>query len=143
MADVSVDPRHTARLLAVQYLFTLEYSRRINAVTSVFEPQSLLSILELQKFNDNLYQSLLEGVEGNLEYIDKLIQENAPAWPLDQINPVDLCVLRIAVWEGIIAKTNPIKVVINEAIELAKELSSEQSSKFINGVMGNIVTKSQ
>lgn len=73
--------------------------------------------------------------------IDQIITENAPKWPLDKINKVDLSILRCAFWELIFQETPP-KVVIDEAIELAKEFGTESSSSFINGVIGSAVKKS-
>ena len=73
--------------------------------------------------------------------IDQIITENAPKWPLDKINKVDLSILRCAFWELIYQDTPP-KVVIDEAIELAKEFGTESSSSFVNGVIGSAVKKS-
>jgi N utilization substance protein B len=75
-----------------------------------------------------------------LPQLDGLIQTAAPEWPLEQINKVDLAILRQAVFELQQQKT-PYKVVIDEAVEIAKEYGSENSAKFINGVLGSIVTK--
>jgi N utilization substance protein B len=69
--------------------------------------------------------------------IDNLITEAAPAWPIDKLNKIDLAILRLAVYELEYEKTPP-KVVIDEAVELAKEYGSESSSSFINGVLGTI-----
>lgn len=77
----------------------------------------------------------------NLKKIDKLIQKNAVKWPLDKINKVDLAILRLACWELTKKKKIPTKVVIDEAIELAKRYSSKSSSSFVNGVLGSLVGK--
>ncbi len=74
----------------------------------------------------------------DLTNIDKLISTNAPKWPLDKINKVDLAILRCAIWE-ISNKTAPSKVIIDEAVELAKEFGTETSHSFVNGVLGSIV----
>ena len=72
--------------------------------------------------------------------IDNLIAKYAPAWPLEQIAPVDLATLRLAVWELFFRKTKePYKVVIDEAVEIAKEYSSASSASFVNGVLGSII----
>ena len=73
--------------------------------------------------------------------IDQIITENAPKWPINKINKVDLNILRCAFWELIFQETPP-KVVIDEAIELAKEFGTESSSSFVNGVIGSAVKKS-
>ena len=131
------DPRHIARILAVQYLFT-QYKKENEAGFLPFEVESLLQILEEEKYDKNLYEKLIDGVENSTEELDTIIKQKAPEWPIDQINPVNLSILRIALWEGFVAKLTPPKVVINEAIEMAKQLSSEADGSFINGVLGNI-----
>jgi transcription termination factor NusB len=68
--------------------------------------------------------------------IDQIIQINAPKWPIDKINKVDLNILRYALWELFYLKKNPQKVVIDEVIEIAKEFGTDSSSSFINGVIG-------
>jgi len=77
----------------------------------------------------------------NIETIDESIRENAPKWPLDKINHVDLAILRLATWELLFSQSLPQKVVADEAIEIAKEYSSETSPAFINGVIGSIIKK--
>jgi len=82
-------------------------------------------------------------VQGILRYraeIDALITEAAPQWPLDQIAGVDKAVLRVAVYELRHGEGAPVKVVINEAIEIAKEYGGEGSGRFVNGVLGSIAS---
>jgi len=131
------DPRHIARILAVQYFFS-QYKHENEAGFQTFEVESLLQILEEEKYDKTLYEKIVDGVESNVEKLDNIIKEKAPEWPIDQINPVNLSILRLALWEGFIEKLTPPKVVINEAIEMAKQLSSEADGAFINGVLGNI-----
>ncbi|MAG59928.1 transcription antitermination factor NusB [Candidatus Woesebacteria bacterium] len=71
--------------------------------------------------------------------IDPLIKQTAPEWPLENLNKSDLAILRLAVFELSLERKEPVKVVIDEAIELAKELGSESSPSFVNGVLGTIV----
>jgi len=75
--------------------------------------------------------------------IDKIIVENAPKWPIDKINRVDLSILRYAFWELFFLKKNPEKVVIDEVIEIAKEYGTETSSSFVNGVIGSALKKNE
>lgn len=131
------DPRHIARILAVQYLFS-QHKHETEPGFLTFEVESLLQILEEEKYDKNLYEKLIDGVESKVVELDNIIKEKAPEWPIDQINPVNLSILRLALWEGFVAKLTPPKVVINEAIEMAKQLSSEADGAFINGVLGNI-----
>ena len=139
----STDSRRLARLLSVQLLFTKLQGENNRIDYQVFEPNSLLNILEEKKYNTRLYEQLIEGTEKNISRIDKLIQKYAPAWPLDQINPVDLIILRVAIFEAFIGKLNPVKVVINEAVDISKILSSKKSGKFVNGVLGTILNKEE
>ena len=67
------------------------------------------------------------------------IAEHAPEWPMDQVAVIDRNILRIALWEFAVSEVTPIKVAINEAIELAKVFGSDSSSRFVNGVLGSLV----
>src|SRR5690606_2109831 len=104
-----------------------------------YEAETLLSELEENKYDRKLYEKLVDGVSSKTEEIDKIILDKAPEWPIDQVNPVNLAILRCAVWEAFLGKINPPKVVINEASEIAKEMSGAKSDgSFINGVLGSI-----
>ena len=71
--------------------------------------------------------------------IDALIATSAPAWTLPKVNKVDLAILRLATWERIIEKKTPQKVVIDEAVELAKQFGAQASPGFVNGVLGSLI----
>lgn len=131
-------PKRIARIAAIQYLFTSHRSKYLNKDLGHFESNTILSILEETKLDTALYERIIDGVEDKHEEIDKLIQKYAPSWPLDQINPVDLNILRVGIWECVFSSKTPFKVAINEAIEVAKIMSSEPNGKFINGVLGSI-----
>lgn len=75
----------------------------------------------------------------HIEQIDDLIKSHAPKWPLNEMNRVDLSILRCAVWELKFTSHTPPKVVIDEAVELAKEFGTESSSAFVNGCLGSII----
>ena len=77
----------------------------------------------------------------NQEIIDENIKKAAPEFPIEKVNKVDLAILRLAIFELIIEKKEPPKVIIDEAIELAKEYGGESSPSFVNGVLGNIIAK--
>jgi len=81
-------------------------------------------------------QTISEITPLQVEISDKSICQYAPKWPIDQINKIDLAVLRLAFWEISLEKTPP-KVIIDESIEIAKEYGAETSSSFINGVLGS------
>ena len=112
------DPRHLRRREAVKVLFAETFTHQAK------EPELVKSILKKKV------------------KLDKLIQGAAPSWPLDKLNKIDLAVLRLAVYELEEGKTPP-KVVIDEAVELAKEFGGESSSSFINGVLGTIYKDEQ
>jgi N utilization substance protein B len=86
----------------------------------------------------NFVNFLVNGVSEKLDSLDKKITESAPEWPLEQISLIDKTILRIAIYELLESKTVPPKVVMNEAIELSKQFGGENSSKFINGVLGTV-----
>lgn len=111
------DPRHQKRQEAVQTLFTWGFQEKPTK------------------------NELAKTIIANLEKLDKLIIEAAPQWPLEQINRIDLAILRLAVYELEIIQKEPLKVIIDEAVELAKEFGSESSPAFVNGVLGKIVKK--
>ncbi len=75
------------------------------------------------------------------ETLDHFIAEHAPEWPLDQVAIVDRNILRIALWEFAVYGKTPIKVVINEAVELAKTYGSDSSPRFVNGVLGSLAAR--
>lgn len=81
----------------------------------------------------------IQAIVTALPPIDERIRVAAPQWPIDKIAKIDLAVLRLAVFELTIEKKEPPKVVIDEAIELAKEYGNDHSSKFVNGVLGTIL----
>jgi len=70
-----------------------------------------------------------------------LIAEHAPEWPMDQLAVIDRNILRIALWEFAVEKCTPIKVAINEAIELAKMFGSDATPRFVNGVLGSLANR--
>lgn len=72
-------------------------------------------------------------------FVDKNIEKAAPEFPVDKINKVDLAILRLAVFELLVEKKQPPRVIIDEAVELAKEYGGETSPSFVNGALGNII----
>lgn len=112
------DPRHLKRAKAIQELFAWDFSK------------------ESEPKNEMARQTLK-----NLVKIDEEIKKSAPEWPINQINHVDLAILRLAIFELIIKKDEPFKVVVDEAVELAKGFGSESSPSFINGVLGKVISE--
>lgn len=90
-------------------------------------------------YNHKALTTNIKDIIDNLGLIDKKIEQAAPLWPIKQINRIDLAILRLSFFEVIIDKGAPIKVVIDEAVELAKEYGSDTSPSFVNGVLGKLV----
>lgn len=88
----------------------------------------------------NMVKTLVEGVRSSKAELDRLIEECAPEWPIDRISKIDLAILRISIYEIVHNKVSP-SVAIDEAVELAKEFGGENSSKFVNGVLGSVVER--
>ena len=81
---------------------------------------------------------LVNGVRENAGTLDNLIAAHAPEWPLDQVAVIDRNILRMALWEVAYYKKTPLKVGINEAVELAKSFGTDSSPRFVNGVLGSL-----
>lgn len=133
------DPRHFARLLAIQTFFSDNFDN--DDKRNKHSIKELKNINEIKDYDKDLFNKILQGVKENKDKIDEEIKNHAPQWSLEQIKKVDIEILRVAIYEGFIDKITPPKVAIDEAIELAKELSGEASDKFVNGVLGAIYEK--
>jgi N utilization substance protein B len=86
-------------------------------------------------------ENIVRGVWPIRENLDQFIAEHAPEWPLDQVAIIDRNILRISLWEFVVSGETPVKVAINEAVELAKTYGSESSPRFINGVLGSLASR--
>lgn len=129
--------RHLARTLAMQTLYQKDFCDQ--------DKKQIAQIFEYNKkefapsFNeDEFAKTLIDGVIEFQPKIDKLIEQYAPEWPLEQITVIDRNVLRIGIFELKFNEGVPPKVAINEAIELAKAFGGKSSGKFVNGVLGSI-----
>ncbi|MDO8570499.1 MAG: transcription antitermination factor NusB [Candidatus Daviesbacteria bacterium] len=109
------DPRHKRRARIMKELFAWDFQKTIK-----------LNYPETTR------------IVNQIDLIDSEIKKSAPEWPIDQINQLDLAILRLAVFELIIVKEAPYKTIIDEAIELGKEYGNESSPSFINGVLGSV-----
>jgi N utilization substance protein B len=133
----STDPRHLSRELALQTLFSKDFNRTREGVID-FDISDLSTLDEIESYNTELYDDIVNGVREKSGEIDEMIEKFAPQWPISQMKLVDLQILRMAIYEGFISKITPPKVAIDEAIEIAKEFGGDTSSKFVNGVLGAI-----
>ena len=86
-------------------------------------------------------EEIVMGVYPLIDKLDHIIAHHAPEWPLDQVASIDRNIIRIALWEFAVKKCTPVKVAINEAVELAKVFGSDSTPRFINGVLGSLVAK--
>jgi len=113
-----LDPRHQRRIKLLKQLFSLSFANR----------QGERGVAEIKR---------------HFPQINAQIEAAAPEWPLDKIAKIDLAILRLAVYELTIEKKEPPKVIIDEAVELAKEFGNDNSQKFVNGALGSILKVSE
>ncbi len=111
----SNDPRHIKRQKQIQLLFSQSFP------------------------HGEAYDKLIIPIMENLSLIDEKITQIAPEFPIEKINKIDLAILRLCVYEVLIAKDAPQKVIIDEGVELAKEFGADSSPAFINGALGKLV----
>lgn len=129
-----MQPRRRARILATQALFEIDIAKH--------EPRAVLrqrlAETPLPPGGGEFAETLVLGVQAHKPQMDAVIEKIAPDWPIDQVAVVDRNILRLAIFE-LLAGETPDKVVINEAVELAKLFGSDSSRRFINGVLGTLV----
>ncbi|HEX5838997.1 MAG TPA: transcription antitermination factor NusB [Anaerolineales bacterium] len=125
-------PRTRARSLALQVLYEVDLANH--------PPGEIFKLrLEDAPLTDDLAEfarQIIFGILPITNTLDHLIAKYAPEWPLDQIAAIDRNILRMALWEFAVYRQTPLKVAINEAVELAKLFGSESAPRFINGVLG-------
>jgi N utilization substance protein B len=131
--------RHLGRIIALQTLY--EYEFRVQCDDKSVDIHEVLerNLERYQKAieDKDFVKQLVDGVSKQQAEMDAIIQPIAPEWPIDQIARVDRTILRMAVFElKNLGSVVPPKVAINEAVELAKAFGSDNSSKFVNGVLG-------
>jgi transcription antitermination protein NusB len=126
--------RRKARSVALQALYEVDSVQHDPEETL----QNLQSEAGLSEENIGFARELVEGVVRYKEKLDAQIHQYAPAWPIGQIAVIDRNILRLAIFEILIDNKIPVKVAINEAVELAKNFGGDSSSKFINGVLGAV-----
>lgn len=126
--------RRKARTIALQALFEVDRADH--------DPEETLGRLleEASLPEEGVYfaRELVSGVLKSKDRIDGTIQTYAPAWPVEQLAAIDRNILRLAIFEILLNNKVPVKAAINEAVELAKTFGSENSSKFVNGVLGTV-----
>ena len=128
-------PRTRARSIALQVLYETDMAE------NHLPGEVLKTRLEEAPLADDLAEfarQIIFGVLPLTQDLDQLIAKYAPEWPLDQIAAIDRNILRIALWEFSVYRETPVKVAINEAVELAKLFGSDSAPRFINGVLGTL-----
>ena len=129
--------RTRARGIALQALYELDITD--HPIGIVLKERA--STAELDDDLIQFFRSIVLGVLPIKEQLDIFITEHAPDWPLDQVAIIDRNILRMAIWEFAVADGIPLKVAINEAVELAKTYGSDSAPRFVNGVLGSLADR--
>jgi N utilization substance protein B len=130
-------PRTRARSVALQVLYEIDIVSHLpgNAL------EERIVEAELDSKQAEFARSIVFGVLPLIKELDTFIAQHAPEWPLDQVAIIDRNILRIALWELAVSNQTPIKVAINEAVELGKVYGSDSTPRFINGVLGSLANR--
>lgn len=137
--------RHLGRIVALQTLYEQDF--RQECQDESFDLDEALT-RNVTRYEDTIedkpfVRQLVEGVNLHQKELDDIIRPLAPEWPIEQIARMDRVILRIGTWELMFEPEMPPKVVINEAVELAKAFGGENSSKFVNGVLGSVLRQKE
>jgi transcription antitermination protein NusB len=132
-----VKVRRRARIIALQTLYEVDSADHSPGTALAYR----LDDDPLPPEGASFAQQLVNGVIEHRPMLDELIRRYAPEWPLDQMAIIDRNILRIAIYEFGPGELTPVKVAINEAVELSKLFGSESSPRFINGVLGALVDR--
>jgi len=127
--------RHLSRIIVMQTLYEWDFKRDNVDIKDIVN-RNIENFIE--DCDRDFILSNVNGIVTNVNKIDDIISQSAPEWPVDQIAVIDKTILRMSIYELVFEDNIPPKVVINEAVELAKSYGSESSSKFINGVLGTL-----
>ncbi|HZW03341.1 MAG TPA: transcription antitermination factor NusB [Anaerolineaceae bacterium] len=132
-------PRTKARSIALQVLYEHDLTGHNpgSSLTERLEDEDLETGLE------DFTQHIVAGVIPNIQMLDDFISQHAPEWPLEQVAVIDRNIIRIALWEFAVANCTPVKVAINEAIELAKTFGADSTPRFVNGVLGSLAIRQE
>ncbi len=129
--------RTRARGIALQALYELDITN--HSIGTVLQERA--SDCDLDDELIHFFRSIVLGVLPIRADLDRFIADHAPDWPLDQVAVIDRNILRIALWEFALAEDIPLKVAINEAVELAKTYGSDSAPRFVNGVLGALANR--
>lgn len=129
--------RRDTRQIILQILFQMDF-------TKIGPDEAIEYMLEEHEINEdelNFIKEIVYGTNENIINLDKEITKYTKGWTIDRLPNIDRSILRMSTYELLYKNDTPVKVVLNEAIELAKLFGSDDSPKFINGVLGSIVKK--
>ena len=127
--------RHGSRVVALQVLYEMDSVS--HNTSEIFDRH--IEEMDLSYPVEKFARSIMLGILENWEEIDRIMGFFAPSWPVSQMAIVDRNILRIAVYELLLDDSTPPKVIINEAVELAKSFGADTSHKFVNGVLGSVM----
>jgi transcription antitermination protein NusB len=133
--------RHLGRIIALQTLYEQEFRldcQDVNFDLDAVLQRNIARYEEMVEDREFIVQ-LVHGVDANRDKLNAILQPVAPEWPIDQIARMDRVILHIGAYELLFGSDVPPKVVINEAVELSKGFGGENSSKFVNGVLGTVL----
>jgi N utilization substance protein B len=130
-------PRTRARSVALQALYEIDVAGHNPEMVW----QERVTEEGLSESLANFAREIIFGVWPVMDILDQFIAEHAPEWPLDQVAVIDRNILRIALWEMAVYGKTPVKVAINEAVELAKAFGSDSTPRFVNGVLGSLAER--
>lgn len=130
--------RTKARTIALKVLYEIDLSGHLPGTAL---EQRLADEEVYEKNIIDFTTKIVMGVCPNTEQMDEFISQHAPEWPLDQVAIIDRNIIRIALWEFAVEGCTPIKVAINEAIELSKMYGSDSTPRFVNGVLGSLADR--
>lgn len=131
--------RTKARTVALQALYEIDIAGHLpaNALQQRIDDEAMEPLLA------EFARQIVFGVLPIVQQLDDFIAQHAPEWPMDQVAVIDRNILRIAIWEFAVAGVTPLKVAINEAIEMAKVYGSDSTPRFVNGVLGALALRQE
>jgi len=127
-------PRTRARSIALQALYEIDITGHPPDLVLA----ERLAETPLENNLGDFARKIVFGIQPIVHELDEIISKHAPEWPLDQVATIDRNIMRIALWEIAVSNQTPLKVAINEAVELGKIFGSESTPRFVNGVLGSL-----
>ena len=127
------DPRHLARKIALNYVYSNLISAKIPNIDYI------IVNLGAENYNTELFNKIIKLYYENKDLLDEKVNPFLVNWNREQLLDLDILIIKIAVLEVLIGKFTPVKVAVDEAVELAKEFGSEKSGKFVNGVLAKLI----